>query len=425
MLARQDEPGVTNDELLQRAARQGQRDRLRAVQPDTALHIVDVPDTDLSDRRRYRFGLDAIDRDMKPMRPAGLTTLAALTGYGKTVMAEQLMVANASEYVVMFASLEQTSEEVRDSIIARNMALSLDEAAKEARERSERYRRSRSLLADLNLRMWRPAPRKPRTPEAIVTAAVAAKADMLIIDHFRYVDGWEAGSKANAMSKWFSEAAKETKIRIVMLAQLKYEMLLRRDTRPNMSDVADSSRLTQESDSVLFIHRPFADDRARQHLTEIICPKNRFGPRFRTHLTWNGPLRTYYSMDEFESANAECCRPRLPIATPPSAPKRTHCWTRRGPYSPSPKKEDHDRYAIHRHRSDDRRRGRLRHLLRLLRSANPRHRSRPSARLRGRFARARAACPRTLSHADRLRREQSRRTRRNRSRLALLVPGDV
>jgi replicative DNA helicase len=311
------EDPALDDEIALRAARQ-RRANLRSI-PD-GLHIADIQDTDTSDRRRYHLGIRNIDVALGPLLPGGFTLLAALTGKGKTIFAEQVAVANAVRYSVLFATLEQTGEEVRDSIIARAMGLSLQDAEREMRDRSDAYRAARDRLLDMNLHLWRPAPRQPRTPQRIFAAAERYKADLLIVDYTRRIDGWVAGHAANEMAKWFSEAVKETKIHLLLLAQLKFKSGKFVGMRPTEDDIADSTQLPQEADKTLFLHRPFFGHKTRDGVTEVICPKNRKGRVFTSHVTWYGPTRSLYAMDELEEAACECCKPKKKARAEPEPP---------------------------------------------------------------------------------------------------------
>ncbi len=116
------------------------------------------------------------------------------------------------------------------------------------------------------------------------------------------------------MAKYFSEAVKETRIHLFMLAQLKFG---KPGSRPILDDVADSTQLPQEADKVIFLHRPFFGDKVRDVITEVISPKNRKGKTFRSHVHFYGPTRSFYAMDDIDEARVDCCKPKKkPRGTP-------------------------------------------------------------------------------------------------------------
>lgn len=300
------------DDEIERRAQSYEQRKLRVVPPrDSATHIADVEDTDTSDTRRFRFGIKNIDERGGALLPASMTLLAALTGKGKTVFAEQIAKANATDYSVLYATFEQTGIEIRDSMVARDMGLSLQAAEKEMRDNSEAYRAARNRLADMNLHLWHPAPAK-RTPQAIMDAAQRVKADIVIVDYTRRIKGWKPGNEANAMAEWFAEAAQSARVQLVILGQLKFKPGKYSGTRPTEDDVADSTQLPQEASRVIFLHRPFAGHKTRDTVTEVLGVKNRKGPLFTTHVTWFGETRSFYAMDEYEEAQCECCKPKEP-----------------------------------------------------------------------------------------------------------------
>ena len=309
------------DEIARRAQAFGQRN-LRVVQPPDvgATHIADVGETDTSDTRRFCFGISNVDKKALPMRAGHMMLIAARTGKGKTVFAEQMARANGSEHSVLFATFEQPATEIRDSMVARDMGLTLEQAEAEMQANSEAYRAARRRLADMNLHLWHPAAAK-RTPQAIMEAARKVKADMIIVDHMRRVRGWKSGNEANAMAEWFSEAAKTTRTVIVLLSQIKPVGGKNSGLRPTDADLSDSTQLPQEASRVIYLHRPFAGHKTLDTVTEIICPKNRFGPLFTTHVSWFGPTRSFYAMDDYEESQVACCKPKtakkpVPARTP-------------------------------------------------------------------------------------------------------------
>ncbi len=289
-------------------------DRKRTAPLST--HIADIEDTDTSDERRYSLGISNVDRDFGTMRPGGITVVGALTGNGKTVLAEQSAVVNAKKYTILFATLEQTEQEIRDSIIARTMGKTLDEAEREMRDKSEAYLKARSGLSDMNFHTFHPKA-KDRTPQRLLEVADKAHADVLIIDHARYITGWDGGKASNDLVAYLSEAVKESRLHLMVLAQLRFTNAAK---RPVLDDFADSTRLAQEAEKVIMIYRPFAGHKTKDTIAEMLSPKNRKGKMFRGHVHWFGPVRTFYSMDDAEEARCECCKPKTRKKTPMLGP---------------------------------------------------------------------------------------------------------
>ena len=305
----------------ERLADKHRKEQKRGAEPvdDGPIHIGDVPATDDSDGRKYQLGISNVDRQLGPLRPKATTLVAAISGYGKTVLAEQISIANAREHTVVFATLEMLVDEVRDSMLARMMGLPLDDAEREKRDNSDRYREAFGKLDELSLHLWRPGRRRPCTAATILGVAQKVKASVLVIDYTKQIDGWEPGNKASAIVEELSEGVKDLSLHLVLLAQLKLESNGR---RPTPADIEDTKRLYHEAEKVVFVHRPFFGDKKRDVITELVVPKNRKGKVFTGHTHWYGPMRTYYAMDDVDESRVECCKPKkkraaAATATPP------------------------------------------------------------------------------------------------------------
>jgi len=87
--------------------------------------------------------------------------------------------------------------------------------------------------------------------------------------------------------------ARELNVPVLVGAQLSRAVEQRADKRPVLSDLRESGSLEQDSDIVMFIHRPDEKDadETRQDFAQIIIAKHRNGPThpgielvFRTNL---------------------------------------------------------------------------------------------------------------------------------------------
>jgi replicative DNA helicase len=87
--------------------------------------------------------------------------------------------------------------------------------------------------------------------------------------------------------------ARELNVPVLVGAQLSRAVEQRADKRPVLSDLRESGSLEQDSDIVMFIHRPDEKDadETRQDYAQIIIAKHRNGPThtgidlvFRTNL---------------------------------------------------------------------------------------------------------------------------------------------
>ena len=74
--------------------------------------------------------------------------------------------------------------------------------------------------------------------------------------------------------------ARELNIPVLAAAQLSRAVEQRVDKEPQLSDLRESGSLEQDSDIVMFIHRPelYDQDTVKQNLAQIKVSKHRNGP---------------------------------------------------------------------------------------------------------------------------------------------------
>lgn len=306
-----------DDEIVRRAASFERKQHLRAVEADESHQIGDIQSAFVDDGRRYKVGLDNLDRGI-PMRPRGFMVVAAVTGYGKTSFLEQCARANAVDHSVYFATLEMEEDEIQDNMLAREMNCTLDDFERLRKANSPEYRAALDRVRSLNLRLFRPPMGRTGNIRTIFKQAVKRSSEMLLIDYTKLLDGWVPGNDANKMVDYIAEETKASGLYTILLAQLDFDAI---GKRPTLRNIQDAKRLPQASTTTVLIHRPFAGNKKRDVIAELIVAKNRKGPLFRGHTYWENTLRTYYSMNQEEELRCECCRPRKKPAA--SATKRS------------------------------------------------------------------------------------------------------
>jgi replicative DNA helicase len=86
--------------------------------------------------------------------------------------------------------------------------------------------------------------------------------------------------EVSAISRHLKVLARDLKVPVLAAAQLSRAVEQRADKRPILSDLRESGSLEQDSDVVMFIHRPDMLDESSptQNLAEIIVAKHRNGP---------------------------------------------------------------------------------------------------------------------------------------------------
>jgi hypothetical protein len=271
------------------------------------LRFGSIPVTLDLDPRRYGIGLGGLTTHMGELRAGEFVVVGAREGNGKTAMAEKIALANCRDFKVLFTTLEQTAEEIRDRLLAKKLGYSLDRLSYERGEGSERYKAALALVSSFDLLIWQPL-EKEHHVEALVQRAVDVSADLMVIDHARCIGGWRSGNHGGACDKIVNtlfKATRETAITIVLLAQLNRDAAGRRPTNRHFQD---TGFLEQKPDRCILLHRPFAGQEGKDDVCEFIVSKNRKGPMFRAHTWWSGELMNYSSMDEIDEQHVRCCR---------------------------------------------------------------------------------------------------------------------
>jgi len=122
--------------------------------------------------------------------------------------------------------------------------------------------------------------------------------DLVIIDYIQLMSSdtrtENRVQEVSYISRYLKVLARELNVPVLAAAQLSRAVEQRTDKRPVLSDLRESGSLEQDSDVVMFIHRPDAldKDESKQNAAEIIVAKHRNGPThsgidlvFRSNLT--------------------------------------------------------------------------------------------------------------------------------------------
>jgi replicative DNA helicase len=131
--------------------------------------------------------------------------------------------------------------------------------------------------------------------------------NIIFIDYLQLMNAPKADTRDREIGKLtagLKELAKEFEIPVVILAQLSRATEARETKRPELSDLRESGNIEQDSDIVLFIHRPefyrkdtFEDGRSSLGVAEIGIAKHRNGRTGVFDMGFRKESTTFYNLE--------------------------------------------------------------------------------------------------------------------------------
>jgi replicative DNA helicase len=245
-------------------------------------------------------------------QPGNLIILGARPSVGKTAFALNLARNAAVEFnePVAFFSLEMTSMELTDRLIATESGIS-----------SDKLKGKQKLLPEEWVHLERSIDRIVRAPlyidetPGITLTEFTAKAKRLVrekgvkiifVDYLQLMHsgkqlsgGFSKVQEVTDISNTLKTTAKELNIPIIALAQLNRNLMSRMGSngKPVLSDLKDSGSIEQDADIVVFLHRPgllgLSDDPDELSRTEVIFAKNRNGQVGSVEMRYVGHLMKF------------------------------------------------------------------------------------------------------------------------------------
>ncbi len=234
-------------------------------------------------------GLFDLDKILGGLQKSDLLIIAGRPGMGKTGF--MLSVAkNAAQkhrkHVAIF-SLEMSNEQLIQRLIAQETGIDTQRlrSGQLFDDEWSKFNQAIEVLSDTHI--WlddTPA----ITPLSLRTKCrrlhMEHQLDLVIVDYLQLMAGdtrtENRVQEVSYISRNLKVLARELNVPVLVGAQLSRAVEQRADKRPVLSDLRESGSLEQDSDIVMFIHRPDEKDldNPRQNIAEIIISKHRNGP---------------------------------------------------------------------------------------------------------------------------------------------------
>ena len=230
--------------------------------------------------------------------PKELTILAARTGIGKTALATQIAMHNASKgRLVYFVSLEMSREELATRLLCRQAEVNsrdIRAGRLSAQDRAAIVEASQ-VVASAKLKIHdRPGMtmadirREARRLAKKGLALVVVDYLQLVIPADRKVPREQ---QVAAMTRDLKQAAKELDVPILCLCQLNRQA---DGERPRLAHLRESGAIEQDADMVVFLYQHKPSDGLRDdHNAVLEVAKHRAGEPKCLRLFWHGPTTSF------------------------------------------------------------------------------------------------------------------------------------
>lgn len=263
---------------------------------DLVVPLMSALDEAHSGRHGYVTGLatgfSKLDEMLTGLQPGDLVLLAARPSIGKTALA-----MNAVEHAgvdlglpVGVFSLEMSKEQLMTRLAASRARVNLHSMRAGYTSDAE-VARIGLALGELDAAPIFIDDTPGLSIEELAIRARLLKADegarLIVVDYIQLVTSREAfdsrQQELSTISRSLKTLARELRVPVVALSQLSRAVEVRKDRRPQLSDLRESGALEQDADVVLMIWRPDhdADERA-----EVLVRKQRNGPLGAVSMTF-------------------------------------------------------------------------------------------------------------------------------------------
>lgn len=208
-------------------------------------------------------GIDALDEMTDGLQNTDFIILAARPGEGKTSLAVWIASAMAEVKPGIVFSLEMSARQIGGRIVTANTMIEGFElrTGKFGVSEYERLKKAEEQLANLPITIYDDVYSQS---EILALTRMLKRSDgigWMLIDYLQLIradrkQGDNREQEVAGISFSLKQLAKELKIPVIALCQLSRAGAARTDRKPQLSDLRESGSLEQDSDVVIFPHRP-------------------------------------------------------------------------------------------------------------------------------------------------------------------------
>ena len=245
--------------------------RLEGIQPDNLVPT----------------GFTGLDNIIQGVSEGDLVILAARPSMGKTAMSLALATKMAEMYRrdVLYFSTEQSGQQLAWRMLANQSGIHSTHM-KQAEFADGEFTRFADACSQVgNLPIWIDETAELTLPQLRLRARTFAQQHerpLIVVDYLqRLTPHRQADPRLiiGEISTALKTLARDLRAPVIALAQLNRELEKRASKRPIMSDLAESGKIEQDADLILFLYRDeiYSPDTKEPGVTEVIVGKNRDG----------------------------------------------------------------------------------------------------------------------------------------------------
>lgn len=237
-----------------------------------------------------------------------LIVIAARPSMGKTALAAQTAMASAETGTpTLFVSLEMPRNDIEGRIICSRSGVS-HHLARQGKASNGDLEAMRTAARELELARIYFDDRSNQTVQAIASGAKIVeqrygKCGLIIVDYLQIVEPEDRRmmreQQVTAIAKGLKDLAKELRIPVIALAQLKRSDEKDKDRKPRLSDLRESGGIEAAADVVILLHRDeyyHPGDNAVRGKADFIVAKQRMGPTGSVKMRWDGRAGLFYDL---------------------------------------------------------------------------------------------------------------------------------
>ena len=245
-----------------------------------------------------------LDRLLGGMQPSDFIIIAGRPGMGKTafLLSAAKNAAQIHKKHVAVFSLEMANEQLAQRLIAQETGIDTHHlrTGKLTEEEWPRFAHAIEVLADTRIFL---DDTPGLTPLQLRTKSrrlhMEFRLDLVLVDYLQLMSGGlrfeNRVQEVSYISRNMKMLARELNVPVLAAAQLSRAVEQRANKEPQLSDLRESGSLEQDSDVVMFIHRPdqYDKDTLKQNVAQIKIAKHRNGPTGMVELIFRNQLAKF------------------------------------------------------------------------------------------------------------------------------------